>query len=696
VTNQLATPIDQWDARFGFFWYSDREIFRGTAADFERRTAGFAAAGINHVITFSGTHFRWSFRRDWERITATLARVVEACHHAGIRVTEHHSSHLTFNPLDREQEDWMDRILAAHASSRAAWPHLRADCDADPDIGGARLSSCRQVDGRTGQWARSSYGGWCLCFNNPDYRRAYLDYLATLYPVGIDGIMTDDVQWFGAGHACACGHCRRLFRERHGHELPPPGPGWERWHGNHDDPSYLAWLDFRLRSIEAFHAAVGDHYRRLGLRLLRPNYDSHALVRNPTAYALETLPDLDWVFQECCDSAIIRYSWPAWAVEASHRFAVGRRRQIPPMALFYPETRDDLAFTWALATSWGMLYLASSLRGRSLTEAEQPFRSFENRHARLLRDPQRLCRLAFYDSRVSRDFYRDAETRSLAALKTWIQACCRRNVPFDLFQREELDRLPLYRVVVLNEVAWLADDELAAFRRFVSAGGVLVWTGRTGTMTELGRPRTADALARAWGVAGTVGVADGAPSVTHPVGAGRLLVVAGDFGSRPAEPERWADRYREPPLRVPFQAVPPEAPAVWRQITDWLTGLLPGGPDLVTENLPGDVLVTAFETRDGNSIALHLVNAAGTLTVRDGDPVSHRDPIPFPRHEGPRIRLAVRKSDSWRQRPVVRTDYCDPDRARAAELRFADRGDLVQIEIEPQRINRYGLLRLET
>ena len=47
---------------------------------------------------------------------------------------------------------------------------------------------------------------------------------------------------------------------------------------------------------------------------------------SPTTYALETLPDLDWVFQENCFSSIIRYSWPSWAVEAPHRYAVGRRR----------------------------------------------------------------------------------------------------------------------------------------------------------------------------------------------------------------------------------------------------------------------------------------------------------------------------------------------------------------------------------
>jgi len=207
----LSSHTDPWDTRFGFFWYNDHEIFHATQDDLNRQAEAFAATGINHVITFSCTHFRWSFRRHWDVITEALSRVVQACHLHGIRVTEHHSSHLTFNPLNAE-EDYMERVLRLRGgSSLSSWPHFLEDCDADPDIGGVPLSALRQIDGRTGKWARTGYRGWCLCFNNPDYRRAYLAYLETLYAVGIDGIMTDDVQWFGEGHACACPHWRRLF-----------------------------------------------------------------------------------------------------------------------------------------------------------------------------------------------------------------------------------------------------------------------------------------------------------------------------------------------------------------------------------------------------------------------------------------------------------------------------------------------------
>jgi hypothetical protein len=73
--------------RFGWFWYNEEAIFSFSKDDFDRQAADFHRAGVNHVITFSSTHFRWSHRRDWALLTETLARVVRACHRHGIHVT---------------------------------------------------------------------------------------------------------------------------------------------------------------------------------------------------------------------------------------------------------------------------------------------------------------------------------------------------------------------------------------------------------------------------------------------------------------------------------------------------------------------------------------------------------------------------------------------------------------------------------
>lgn len=693
----LATPFDPYDTRFAFFWYNDQEIFRDTDADLARKAEAFAEVGINHVITFSATHFRWSFRRHWDLLTDTLARVVAACHAAGIRVTEHHSSHLTHNPLDQAGERQVEQRLRKRGSSMASWPHLREDCAADPVIDGVPLSSWRQIDGRTGQWARSAYPGrydyqgWTFCFNNPHYRRAYLAYLETLYATGIDGIMTDDVEWFGAGHACACATCRALFREQTGHDLPEPGPAWERWHSDHGDPSYVAWLRFRTSSTTAFHQAVSDHYNGLGIRPLRPNYSERVLLRDPHGISLEDLPDLDWIFKENDYSTIVRYSWCAWAIEAAHRFAVGRWRGIPPMSMFYPDRPDTVRFCWALAMSWGHLYLATP-EGDSLEDAEKRLRRFEVAHPELLRRVQRVASVGFYDSRATRDLYEHAEERSIAGLVAWAEACYRRNVPFDLFQPEELARLPRYRVVVLNEAVFLSDAELAALRAYVRAGGTLVWTGATGSRDEAGAGRGARTLGRLWGIDSFAAVPDGGPPVTSRVGAGRLVRVAGDFALEPVERiARPAAGGRE--ARLPWQPVSAAHERLRDELVAFLAGLA-GGADLELEHMPAGVLATVFATGRGDSLVVHLVNAAQTLSVPVGASIGHDDPIPFPRFGGRPVRITL-STAAVAGRSLRQARYLDPDVDAARPVAAEAAAGRVTVTLDPAWIGAWGLVQIE-
>lgn len=708
----MKHSADPWDTRFGFFWYNDREIFEFGDSDFERRAAELADSGINHVITFSCTHFRWSFRSYWELLTEILARIVRACHKHGIAVTEHHSSHLTFNPLNDDDERYMDRILHVRGSSRSSWPGMRADCDADPIIEGEPMSSFRQIDGRTGEWARSSYRGWCMCFNNPTYRRAYFSYLETLYGTGIDGIMTDDVQYFGRDeqtgryHACACRHCRRLFAEKTGHELPRPGEEWSRWHSDYSDPSFVAWLQFRQDSTRGFHQAVKEHYTSLGLRPLRPNYCSAVLNRNPTGYCLETLPDLDWIFKENCFSSVIKYSWPDWAVEAANRFAVGRHRSIPAMEMFYPDRDDTMQFSWALAMSWGQLYLATP-EGTSLNEEEKPLRRFEKKYARLLRRVKNVAALGCYDSRRNRTLYEHAERRSLRQMKAWMQACYRSNLPFDLFQTEELLNGPRHDVIVLNETALMSDEEMSAVAQFAGEGGTVVWTGRTGALRPDGTARPEGYLAELWGFRtgqGPEPAEDGSSRSELTVGKGRLVICAADDGPLVPEPVVRADRWQEEDTQTPYAAITDEESSRRRELGQFLRAEIAkarnGAPrGCVVQPLngtPEDITITAFETEDSAALVLHVVNTCGAVTGGDDGAVGHGDHIPFP-SLGPNGEIAIRilPPAHMRERKLVAVRIHRPD----GESRIADgwsRSNAgIEIHIGPEAIRYYALVEME-
>ncbi len=117
--------MNKWDAKFGFFWYNDDEIFKFTQEDFDEKAKSFADVGINIVITFSCTHFRFSMYEHWDIITKCLKKIVIACHKYNIQVVEHHSSHLTFDPLNEEEWKFFERTLKKRHSSIESWDNIR-------------------------------------------------------------------------------------------------------------------------------------------------------------------------------------------------------------------------------------------------------------------------------------------------------------------------------------------------------------------------------------------------------------------------------------------------------------------------------------------------------------------------------------------------------------------------------------------
>ncbi|MFP4384184.1 MAG: beta-galactosidase trimerization domain-containing protein [Spirochaetia bacterium] len=688
---------DPWDTYFGFYWYNDDEIFRSSQKDLDAQAESHKENGINHVITFSSTHFRWSFRRYWHLLNDVLSMVVEACHKHGIAVTEHHSSHLTFNPIDKADIQYMERVLNKRNSSLGSWPLLLEDCYADPLIDGVPLSSLRQIDGRTGNWARSNYHGWGFCFNNPVYRRYYLRYLQTVYETGVDGIMTDDVQYFGMddqrqSHACACPYCRAKFLQETGYSLPRPGEEWNNWYGNYADPSFPAFLHFKTKSTRDFHVLVKEHYESLNLRPLRPNYQSNVLVRNPTAYCLETVPDLDWIFQENCFSHIIRYSWPNWMVEARHRFAVGRRRGIPSMSLFYPDREDTVLFTWALSKTWGQMYLATP-EGGSADLFEKPLRKFETGYGSYLKNTEIASAIAFYDSRMNRQIYEHAESRSLPQMKTWMQALLFRNIPVDIVQAEDKERFKNYEIIILNETAIITDGEITALKDYVAAGGKLIWTGRTGALRgEDFTEREVNYVQQLWGEDAPGIPEDGSIFLEHPVGKGKVFFIPGDIGLGPFWTHIQTDRFRTKTNRVP---VPGWSRKEWdsqNQIVLLLRSFLKEDPAVIETLAPGSLQSMVYYT--SRALMIQLTNTQGALPPAEGETGSHEDPVPFtgfPEKAEP-WQIKVKIPHKLRKKKAESIRLLVPEKEPMNINGFSREKGYLKITFPPSKLEWYGLI----
>ena len=175
---------------------------------------------------------------------------------------------------------------------------------------------------------------------------------------------------------------------------------------------------------------------------------------------------------------------------------------------------------------------------------------------------------------------------------------------------------------------------------------------------------------------------------------GMLIRVAGDYVLDPVEPIIRPNGGSDRTQRAPYTPLTDEQEKRRYGLAGFLTGLLPEGPELQTTNLPRNVLVTVFEAQSREALAIHLVNAVGTLDVSPGTLVGHDDPIPFPRLEGTTARVVVRPPNHIAGYPVRRASYHDPDLPGAIPLEVEQSAGQITVKVAPSQITWYGLIEV--
>ena len=601
---------------------------------------------------------------------------------------------MTHYPDTPEKLAFFDHLFAVRRSSRKSWRGLREAFLDDPEvIDNKRLSSFLMIEGNTNRPVLNAKFGQIICSNNPYYRRAYLRYLESLYATGIDGIMTDDVGM--SFYGCVCKYCRRDFREQTGFEIPPPGNEFAEWAGDYSSLSFRKYMDFKMRKVEEFHFKVKTHYESLGLRMLRPAYVAKILKYPRNVYCYQNLPAVDWGFQEAGGAHILQYSWPQWGVEQAVQFALARYKNVPSMLMTYPTRRDNLILSWALAMSWGSLF-TGTVEGNTNPLNEKFLRNFEIRHRNMLYRPEKISKLGFYDSLRNRELSPQFSETGGRQLKCWALSCLMENLPFDIFETEELTaRLPEYHVVVLNEISYLSQWELLEFRKFVMNGGTLVWTGNTGKYGDFGTERRAEYLGTFWGIDDKYFNSPlDADSRDIRIGGGRLILADDMFGVAEFEQEYFLDWWRNDLTckpRVPFKALSAEAKEIRKQSIDFLKNLLPDGSYFECENLPEGVLVSMFMSRSRNAFLMHIVNTSGVLDLPDGQMISHDDhPIPFPSHAGkPEVNIKFKTN-----LPIKNARAYNLYSEVPANLNLQCRKGNTKISLPPEQLKDYLLIEI--
>ena len=645
---------NKWEERFGWLWYGSEAVYRWDDARFESEAARYQDNGITAVILF-GAHFRFSFYAYWDDIVRTIGRFVTAFHARGIKVIEHHSSHLTYAPLS---ESVWDTLLASDGKwGLGGFPGFRATSQSNPPFGGVRLDDFAQIDGSTGEKALSSYihtegrnmdwifkhyNGNAHCFNNPAYESAYKEHLRNIIAVGVDGIMNDDVQWFGGGNACTCRYCRDKFRSLTGYELPSPDE-WDGFYENYSDPKYIAWKKFKKNSSAEFHYRLDEFYTSLGFQPLRPAYCAEVLPFDSTCYGFEGGAGLwDYIFQECC--GIIRESYVCFAGEAVHRYALARRHGVPSMALMYPASRDATYAAWALCRSWGQLYTGGDSSNPVLYEGK--CRAFEKKYAEYYRAPDKVSDISFWFSKKTRDYCdHDAPRKYMKPLMSCIESAYLSGIGCDMvFEDDTADTLSRSRLIAAVSVEQADDAELARLREYAESGGHLFISGVFAEKDDSYNPRTLNCALGSLGMTSRVAprmavspvtvsfggntavfpkadvhhvftrvrgevfavTPDGACcGVTERVGKGMITVFPCETGENPIQPAIW-----QTGEKTFVQASQTEE---MKSGNGALLSLLAGRRVAVSG--AEDVIPTVFVTAAGTVI--HLVNTHGMLSDHD-------------------------------------------------------------------------------
>ncbi len=317
--------------------------------------------------------------------------------------------------------------------------------------------------------------------------------------LGVDGMMNDDIQFYH--NECACEHCRKKFKEETGCDLPDT-EHWDAFYGDYDNPAYVAWIRFKVRSATRFLEAIIEVERSKGLKMLRPNYISGILDSNWSCTSIETgLKYYMNYFQENYRPVVLRYGYPVFMLESIDRYARTQRVGIPSMSMFYVYTPALTYFSWALAHTWGQMFTGTR-PGADITEWEYPYRLFERKHRDWLCDSRKCADIAVFQSVLTRDCRPFGKVFPMMSM---MLASCFSGLMTDMVLEEDsVEQLSRYPLIALNCASMLAGEHIARLRAYTEAGGRLLLIGLCGEYTDTAARRTPDEIAAAFGINASV------------------------------------------------------------------------------------------------------------------------------------------------------------------------------------------------
>ena len=720
-------------------WVLTNDDLTLSPGEADRRARRFRNMRITAVVSF-GFHFRWDWIRFWPQIRECTRLSVEACHRNGIRYIEHHSACFVTRLAKRSQTEfeWLDRHLSCHTVPRPL------GLKAVVQYGSHRLNDWYLLNRKTGAPAYwPSYRALCLCPNNPDYQRAYLEYLRDfLAYTRADGIMSDDVTMGRDFYACVCPSCLQRFRRETGFRVPA-GTAHPFWR-DLTRPDLKAWVDFRARSVRRHFERIAAMLERWPTPMLHTTCATE-IVMSKAVDVFEKTQHFNATFMEMMYSNHYFHNWRNNSAELRTYRALARPGRNPSFAISYP--RPDNGESFFVSAFCRMeehaVWLSPDV-GRHSPQSERLdprwFR-WEAKHEDLFRTAGSLAATAVLCSPATLRYYRGVRHELYGyELKGWCGALQEAGVDYDMVLDADLRVafLKRYRVLVVPNGACLTAEACREIASYVRAGGRLVASHETSLFDAHGAARRDFGLAECLGVhyrqtlfdehyrlqagtgdarflAGVFGViphrapyaavepaGDARVSATsfvdcggvgretlpaiveHEFGKGRSVYVAGKPGILVYHPGLnkvgWDG---EDPGRYSDYRV-----REWARIVANIVRIAAGPLPIELKNTVAGVLSRGVRLAD-DRLAIYLLNAAGS-EIPHGTRVAADAPLPYPAiafgGKAPCVECRLGR--------IVDASLISPDLDSVMRLRVTRSGSVAKIAIPQKAVKRFGVVVL--
>ncbi len=351
------------------------------------------------------------------------------------------------------------------------------------------------------------------CVNSPYYDEYLPSVLTEIiersHPEGFA-----DNSWSGLGRdsICYCENCARKFRDAAGQPLPAR----HDW----DDPVYRRWIDWNYaRRLEvwdlnnrATKAAGGPDCLWFGMNSgsvssqSRSFRDFKAILERAPMVFLDHQSRGAAGFEENADTGRLVHNvlgWDKIAPESMAMYQAGTnayRLAAKPAA----EARMWMieGFAGGIQPWWH--HIGAYQEDRRAYETAEPLMNWWAANESYLVNRKPLAAVGLVWSQRNTDFYgRDRAAELVdAPYRGWAEALMRARIPYLPVHIDHIDRdRAALQALILPNLAAMSDAQVAAVRRFASAGGSIVATGVTSLYSEFGDPRPDFALADLFGAA---------------------------------------------------------------------------------------------------------------------------------------------------------------------------------------------------